>query len=121
MSLPERRRALPRLSLLSRPVIMSLVVLAGLIFSLYLLRKQQAALDATDTLQVSMQGLKLNGKKISLQAVEKKYSTGPAARRLHVVFDSNMPWGQTWGIRDTLMALAKNQENLTITGLDEIR
>jgi len=41
-----------------------------------------------------------------------------APRRIDVIFDPQMPWGESWPIRDTLKRLAENQPNLTITGLE---
>ncbi len=94
------------------------MVLLGLVLSLFLLRRKAAAPEAIDTLQVASQGLSLNGEEISLKELWERYAKVRAPRRIDVTFDPQMPWGESWPIRDTLKRLAESQPNLTITGLE---
>lgn len=118
VSIPRRRDRLPRARILSRPILISLVVLLGLVLSLSLLRRKAAAPEAVDTLQVASQGLTLNGEDISLQELWERYAKVRTSRRIDVIFDPEMPWGESWPIRDTLQRLAELKANLTITGLE---
>lgn len=117
MTIPKRR--LPRARLLSRPILISLVVLVGLLLSLFLLRRKAREPVVIDTLQVLPLGLVLNGKEISIQELWEEYSKVSTPRRIDVVFDPDMSWGETWPIRDTLKRLAELRGNLTVTGLEE--
>lgn len=117
MTIPKRR--LPRARLLSRPILISLVVLAGLLLSLFLLRRKASEPVVIDTLWVHSLGLVLNGKEISIQELWEEYSKISTPRKIDVLFDPDMSWGETWPIRDTLKRLAELKGNLTITGIKE--
>jgi len=119
MSISRRRERLPRARILSRQILISLVVILGLVLSLYLLRRKVAPPETIDTLQVASQGLSLNGEEISLKELWERYTKVRTPRRIDVIFDTQMPWGESWAIRDTLKRLAELQANLTITGLQE--
>jgi hypothetical protein len=116
VTIPKRR--LPRARLLSRPVLISLVVLVGLLLSLFLLRRKAREPVVIDTLQVLPEGLVLNGKEISIQELWEEYSKVPTPRRIDMIFDPDMSWGETWPIRDTLKRLVELRGNLTVTGLE---
>jgi hypothetical protein len=113
------KRRLPRARLLSRPVLISLAVLVGLLLSLFLFRKKAGETATIDTLQVSSERLILNGKEVSVEGLWEKYYKVSIPRRIDVIFDPRMSWGETWPIRDTLKKLAELRSNLTITGLEE--
>jgi hypothetical protein len=117
VTIPKRR--LPRARLLSRPILISLVVLVGLLLSLFLLRRKGSEPVVVDTLRVHSQGLVLNGKEISVQELWEEYSKISTPRRVDVLFDPDISWGETWSIRDTLKRLAELKGNLTVTGIEE--
>jgi len=98
--------------------LVALAVLAGLVLVIYFMRRQHPRYEATDTLKVTAQGLFLNTKEVSLDELWETYSKMRSPRRIDVVFDPDIAWGETWGLRDTLSRLARLHPNLTITGLE---
>lgn len=117
MNLPIHRRHLPRARIFSRPVIISLAVLAALLASIFILKKRAAQAPEVDTLTVSRAGMKLDGQQVQLAELSMLYREGETPHLLVVEFEPSMPWGATWELRDTLKRLDEELENLTLTGL----
>ncbi|MBN2379432.1 hypothetical protein JXM67_06480 [candidate division WOR-3 bacterium] len=120
MAIPPRRT---RVTSSTRPIIIAFVVLIGLIVTFYMLKRKEKEREVpTDTLKVTVEGYILNNQEIGLEDIRSLYPADGKLRKLHVWFDPDMDWGDTWEVQDTLRILDKERRNLTVTGLlDEIK
>lgn len=120
MAIPQRRNRLRRTSLISGPILFSVVVLIAL-FAVrrMLLNKAKLQAPAADTLQVTSDFLLFNGDTIEMRQLDSIYSEEDTVRKLQVVFDQNAQWGRTLPVNDSLAALAKRNPKLIIRGLLE--
>ncbi|MBD3286537.1 hypothetical protein GF359_08195 [candidate division WOR-3 bacterium] len=115
MAIPPRRS---RMIKPTRFIVISVVVLIGLIASLYVLKQKASMGEAVvDTLQVNTDGLLLNHKPIEIGKLSGKYPADNKRHNLHVIFDAEVEFGRTWEIEDTLRSLLETKENLTVTGI----
>ncbi len=101
---------------------MAIAVLLGLIVTLRVLKKR-AADDAfanipVDTLRFTEAGLFLNSEPVSSQWIYEKYSKTRLPQGIRLEVDSCLPWGKSWGIRDTLKLLGEQKKNIKVYGLD---
>ena len=104
----------------SRLIVVSAIVLIGLIASLYMLRKKaQLEKIPTDTLRVDVDGFDINGEEIQLEELESIYASSSKPRKLHVIFDEEVSFEETWKTQEILKNLDEERDNLTVTGLLE--
>ncbi|NLI97916.1 hypothetical protein GX441_04570 [bacterium] len=117
MSLPERRNRLMRLSFFQGPVLIAAAVLLALVVTMKILQNQSKEKLEQDTLRVTKAGLALNDSAIDVDFLWKRYS-GQKKGAIAVIIDTNLAWGKTWEVLDTLKKLAAKNPGLKIEGLE---
>lgn len=119
MAIPRRRERLPHVRLFSGPFLAALLVLAVLIVSIIFLKRRARITEAPiDTLVVSVEGMSIGGKALRMEELYARYIGEKEPRRLQVVVGEEVPFGQTWNLRDTLALLDSLKPDLTILGLE---